>query len=162
MTIARKTRIPTGTLKPYLETLETTEDRRQKIAAKRRMAVSRQYQTDTPRTTLTEEEIADIYADRRYEDVRRGAPEANYAGCGLTEESLVTRCAGAGIVLGRGSRPGLWCVGRHRDITTRRMIKVVNSFLRKAGLPPLPDPDAVSAMPSPSRDVAALHRLGVF
>lgn len=143
MSISSTTNIPSGTIKPYIDTLERTPSRSVKIEQKRRQSTTRKYWPSGP-FRMEDKDIAALYGDERYDDHEEGE-------AAIIEEaeqdavSMVMECAAvAGIEIAAGSRSGLWSVGPHNDVPLPRLVKIVNDLLHRRGLSPLPDPDSNS------------------
>lgn len=146
MTIASKTKLPSGTIKPHIDRLERSAERDARIRDRRHGNPYTQHRWEpTKIQTVDEERIAECYNGLRYDDVgpalaAKGAVSPPAAV--LTVDHLISRCAAADLDVGPGARAGLWNVGRHVDVTTRQMLKLANSHMTRLGLPPFPDPDA--------------------
>lgn len=142
MSIASMTGIPSGTLKPYLDTLGTTCDRERRIAQKRQANSHQKYWPAKHAKRVSDSSIEAAYNNNRYADIEHAAAPVPTVKDDLTMDLIVSHAAIAGLTVTPGSQPGLWCVADLVDVPIRRVIGTVNNYLIRYKLNPLPNPDS--------------------
>lgn len=163
--VASITGIPSGTLKPYIDTLKNSASRDMKIDQRRKDNPYRRYWPREPvdPKLLSDEEIAGLYNGSRYDDIAQGDFTPRTTAPERTIDMIRSAASAAGLEIIDGSAPGLYSVGRDRDVPLPRLVKLVNNILRRAGRPPLPDPDANGAGgASASRMLLDYSELGIY
>jgi len=138
MSIASTLCLPSGTLKPFIDTLSKTQTRKRRVEMKRSNPLK--YWPASP-ARLTEDEIAALYRRVQYDNICEAGERQPEPRVKSLAETIEAAGAVLGIEIKESAQSGLWDMGKITGVPIRRAIKLLNDSLRRRGLEPIADPD---------------------